>query len=376
MSTTIKCLSNFECPSQNVQWELLEPNNNNTYKRLIGSGKTLFQFFTNHGEFEVDERNIMVWDKEDDEVIFQALVQVKTEWLVLTLSSNELKNHDGTTYEVYDIKVIDCRGKHKTFSNFMESEKFLRTQAKRIKHLAKIHKLNVGYFYYCDESDDESDESSFEFYEQITQEPKSVENEVELKEMTDDEIAIMMQKEIHDEMCYFHLDTLVSKHIKKLDEHVENKAFEDAIDIARVIRSMLSGCKYRKGVGEELTKLHRGIVGDDLSHVTMFEQMESLKRTHKYLKINLIPTTLSGNNETLVQSRQNILYVTKTVYEQILRIHELLEKLVDASSKMRKGKQIQLGFTFKKISKLYFIPNQIIYNIRGFQNLNMVVNVW
>lgn len=377
----ILALADFECHKEHVYWEKLEPTHQMLPKRLMGSGKTLFEFHTDHGVLLVDERYIMSWDvDEDDEVLFQALAQKDNEWLVLdTCSGHLVDQHQTLYYDIKSIVVSDCRGCHKTFTNLIEVEQFLQHQANTIRALASQHGLDVSNFYLCDDtddSDDSQDSNDAPHTPAQIQEPAQEIEEVELKHMTDAEIAVMMNKEIQEQKALFILPAPLQDQTEKLNNHVQKEEFEQAIELAAIIRYMFRHCDYHDGVEELIQSLKRPMVGDDLSHVRSFEEMESLKRTHNYLRVNIVPVALLGNDEELASSRQNVLYVTKAVKERMDHVHELLEQLVDQSANMSKGKQIQLELNIRRILKSSFVPNELTYKIRGFQNLDMVVNVW
>ena len=380
----ILALSEFECLEEHVYWEKLEPAHQLLPKRLMGSGKTLFEFHTDHGLLLVDERYIMSWDvDEDEQLLFQALAQRDNEWFVLDTCSGHLVDQHQSLYDdIKSIVVSDCRGCHRSFTNLIEVEQFLRHQAITIKALASEHGLDVSNFYLCDDTNDvdDSDDSqdsddAFHTLAQ-TQEPVHDIEEVELKHMTDAEIAVMMNKEIQEQKALFILPAPLQDQTDKLNDHVQKEEFEQAIELAAIIRYMFRHCDYHEGVEDLLKSLKRPIVGDDLSHVRSFEEMESLKRTHNYLRVHIVPIALLGNDEELASSRQNVLYVTKTVKERLDHVHELLEQLVDQGTAMSKGRQIQLELVMRRILKSSFVPNELTYKIRGFQNLDMVVNVW
>ena len=377
----ILTLSDFECPKEHVYWERLEPARQLLPKRLMGSGKTLFEFHTDHGVLLVDERYIMSWDvDEDEQLLFQALVQKDNKWLVLdTCSGHLVDQHQIIYYDIKSIVVLDCRGCHRSFTNLIEVEQFLQHQANTIKALASQHGLDVSNFYLCDDTDDSDDSQDSDDVPHTPaqiQEPVQEIEEVELKHMTEAEIAVMMNKEIQEQKTLFILPAPLQDQTDKLNRHVEKEEFDQAIELAAVIRYMFRHCDYHEGVEELLQSLKRPIVGDDLSHVRTFEEMESLKRTHNYIRVNIVPVALLGNDEELASSRQNVLYVTKTVKQRIDHVHELLEQLVDQGTDMSKGMQIQLELVIRRILKSSFVPNELTYKIRGFQNLDMVVNVW
>ena len=383
----ILALSEFECLEEHVYWEKLEPAHQPLPKRLMGSGKTLFEFHTNHGVLYIDERHIMSWDvDEDEQLLFQALAQRDNEWFVLdTCSGHLVDQHQTLYYDIKSIVVSDCRGCHRSFTNLIEVEQFLQRQANTIKALASEHGLDVSNFYLCDDvddtndvddSDDSQDSDDVPHTPAQTQETVHDIEEVELKHMTDAEIAVMMNKEIQEQKALFILPAPLQDQTDKLNDHVQKEEFEQAIELAAIIRYMFRHCDYHEGVEELIQSLKRPIVGDDLSHVRTFEEMESLKRTHNYIRVHIVPIALLGNDEELASSRQNVLYVTKTVKERLDHVHELLEQLVDQGTAMSKGRQIQLELVMRRILKSSFVPNELTYKIRGFQNLDMVVNVW
>lgn len=386
----ILALADFECHKEHVYWEKLEPAQQWLPKRLMGSGKTLFEFHTDHGVLYIDERYIMTWDvDEDEQLLFQALALKDNKWLVLdTCSGHLVDQHKTLYYDIQSIVVSDCRGCHRSFTNLIEVEQFLQRQANTIKALASQRGLDVSNFYLCDDTDDtdDADDSDDSNDSQDsndaphtpaqTQEPVQEMEEVELVPMTDAEIAVMMNKEIQEQKALFILPAPLQDQTEKLNVHVQKEEFDQAIELAAIIRYMFRHCDYQEGVEELVQSLKRPIIGDDLSHVRTFEEMESLKRTHNYLRVNIVPVALLGNDEELASSRQNVLYVTKTVKERLDHIHELLEQLVDQGANMSKGKQIQLELVMRRILKSSFVPNEVTYKIRGFKNLDMVVNVW
>lgn len=372
-------LFDFACPKEHVYWEKLETTQKLLPKRLMGSGKTLFEFHTDHGVLLVDERYIMSWDiDEDEQLLFQALAQRDNEWFVLdTCSGHLVDQHQTLYYDIKSIVVSDCRGCHRSFANTMDLEQFLRRQANTIKTLASQHSLDVSNFYLCDDSDEESEDSD-DLVDIKTNktaiQPET--EEVELKHMTDREIAVMMNKEIQEQKALFSLPAPLQDQTERLGIHIDKEEYDQAIELAAIIRYMFRHCDYHEGIEELVQSLNRPIVGDDLSHVRMFEEMESLQRTHNYMHTHIIPVALLGNNEELASSRQNILYVPKTVKQRLDHIHELLEKLVDESVDMPKGRQTQLEICIRRIFKSSFVPNEITFKIRGFVNVDMVVNIW
>lgn len=367
-------LANFKCPEQHVVWE-----HNFAFdgqRRLVGSGKSLFQFTTKqpHVVFVVDERHIVSWDVDEENVLsFQALAKKDDTWCVLYTDAGCLRDQADTVYhEIESIEVLDCRGCHRTFAGHLDVQCFLSRQVANVRKAATDHDLDISSIV-CLEEESDDDSSIGPGDDEVLNEADEEETP---HEMTDEEIAIMMQQELEEQVQWFVVSPDVDEQMKLLSLHVENKEFDKALEIASIIRNMFHSCEYQPNAEDELCSLSREILGDDLSHVESFAEMESLKRTHNYVKVQIVPKELLGNNEALANSNHNILYVTKVVAERIAHVHSMLEVVVNQGADLPKGKQIQLQMQMKKISKLSYIPNALVYQVRGFKNFDMKVNLW
>lgn len=369
-------LTTFECPEQHVIWE----SHIALYgqRRLVGSGKSLFQITTRqpHAVFVLDERHIVSWDvDEENALVFQGLAMKDDTWCVLYTDGGCLKDQDDTVYhEIESIEVLDCRGCHRTFDGHLDAQRFLRRQVTTVRKLASDHNLDISSIVFWEESESDDDSSIGPVDDKVLNE--TTQEEETPHEMTDEEIAIMMQQELQEQVQWFVVSSDVDQHMTLLSEHVENKEFEKALEIAATIRNLFHACEYRPNAEHELCSLSREILGDDLSHVESFAEMESLKRTHNYVKVQIVPKELLGDNEALANSNHNIVYVTKVVAERIAHVHSMLEVVVNQGANLPKGKQIQLQMQMKKISKLSYIPNALVYQVRGFKNFDMKVNLW
>lgn len=370
----ISQLINFECPEQHVIWEHTIALDGQ--RRLVGSGKSLFQITTRQPRvvFVVDERHIVSWDvDEDNNLLFQALAKRGDTWCVLYTDCDGLKDQDDNLYHgIESIEVLDCRGCHRTFGGHLDVQRFLSRQVATVRKVANDHNLDISSIL-CSEEESDDDSSigpgNDEMLNQADEDEAS-------RDMTDEEIAIMMQQELQQQIRWFVISPDVDEQMKLLSQHVENKEYDKALEIASIVRTMFHSCEYQPNAEDEISSLSREILGDDLSHVESFAEMESLKRTHNYVKMQIVPKELLGDNEALANSNHNIVYVTKEVADRIAYIHKVLEAVVNEGADLPKGKQIQLQMQMKKISKLSYIPNALIYQVRGFKNFDMKVNLW
>ncbi len=379
-------LSTFECPEQNVEWEdTEEQGDGDAPTRLVGSGKTLFDVETDHGWIELWESNVAMWDWDEmGSFTFQGIGKLGDKWLVLNADQlgKKVTDQDGVEHEIKSIKVVDPNGCHKKFVQFLDYMKFLGKMNKSVKKTAKEHNLDISGFYnvyMSDEEDEEDEDDSSSEEENQTTQPEEIheeEKKVLLKEMNWEETAKFMFQEILDRTKIVELNKQIKEQIELVGKALQKEDWDEAIRVAALVRPLFRFCPYTEEAQDHVWKCTRKIIGDDLCHVKTFDDMMDLVKSHKYMKVCILPKELLGNQRRLADSKLNVLYVSQRVEKQFRNVHATLEVLVDESKDMEDGKKVQIDLDMKRILKSSYIPNQLIYKIRGFKNFDMMVNVW
>lgn len=355
--------------------------------RLVGSGKTLFDVETDHGWIELYESNVAMWDcNELGEFCFQGIGKLGDKWLVLNGDEfgRKVVDQDGVGHEIKSIKVVDPNGPHKKFVNyFLDYIKFLDRMNKSVKKTAREHNLDISDFYNVYTSDQESspegDESSEEeahVEKEAQVEGGESEKEVELSHMNWEETSKFMYQEILNRTKIVELNKQIKEQIEIMEKALGKEDWDEAIRVAALVRPLFRFCPYTEEAQGHVWKLDREIVGEDLCHVKTFDDMQALAQSHKYNKVHILPKELLGNQKRLADSKMNVLYVSKRVEAQFRNVHATLATLVDESKDMEEGKNVQIDLDMKRILKSSYIPNQLTYQIRGFKNFDMVVNLW
>ena len=346
---------------------------------LAGSGKTCFEFETDRGVIRVYEQHIHTWEKEEDCVYFEAIGQDSTNTyrILHDFSLTQFVDDHDIVYTIHTIRVsestplLDIRD-HATRAKYIDH------RINSIHELATRHSLDISSFGTCplDELSSQ-DENEVQDSMDLTNSPKDS-MEVELDILGWDEIATNMWNELHDRSKTVELSDALATALAQMEQAIETHHYDEAISQAERIRKHLAKCPYHDDIQDMVWRLDRPILKHDLSEVQTFEEMEQLATTHKFMRTTFIPCELLGEKARHGESHSNLLYVSRQVHGKIREIHSTLANLVDESSahEYTDGKQLQLEVTTKRIMKSSYIPNQIIYKIRGFKNVDLIVDVW
>jgi hypothetical protein len=165
--------------------------------------------------------------------------------------------------------------------------------------------------------------------------------------------------------------------MEKMKLLMESKNWKNASITGNKIRLQLSNCKFKKEY-HDMWKLDRPILNVDLSHIKTFDDMQTLVK-QKYIKINILPPEMLQESKNLADSHYNILYVDRKAEEQFRNVHATLNTLLDESENIinkNENKNIQIDIKCNRIYATSFIPNKITYMVRGFTNIDLVVNIW
>lgn len=367
-------LATFFCPEKNVEWEVYDHDCDiGDPTRLVGSGKTLFDVETNNGWIELDEQHVSSWSFDEmGNFFFQGVGKLGSKWLVLEGDEfgHKVKDQDGIEYEVKSIKVTDIRGPHVTFPHFMDYVKYLGQRCQTLSKLAQRHKLDISEF--LEYEDPDSDESSCEEEAQAVEE----EAEVEIVGMNWEETAKFMYVEIAQRATQVVLNDQIKEQLNFMEKALKEGDWDEAIKLAALVRPLFRTCPYTEEVQDTVWKLDRDHLGTNLAHIKGFDEMQGLVKSHRYMKVYLLPKALLGNQQRLADSPLNVLYVSPRAERQFRNVHATLDTLVEESKDMEEGKKVQVDLDMKRIEKRSYLPNQVIYHIRGFKNFDMVVNVW
>lgn len=374
-------LGNFEDIENHAAWEEVAQEifeGEEMPRRMVGSSHSTFVVETDKGELSFLENYLMswLWD-EMGTLTFQGAAKLGDQWSVFTSDQKgtTLTNQDGHTFVVHDVRIDDPNGNHLTFSTTLDYERFLAERRRHLATLSRLHSLDLTgmYEYFADDflSSEEEDEEE----EEGGGEAKK-EEEVELEELDCEQAAQFMWAEIQGSCQERKLVEPIQEYIGKMQHAIQEEKWEEAMRLAGIIRPLFQRCPYLEEVHETKFRLDRKKLGVDLGHVRTFEDMQVLAKTHKYIRTHVIPPELFGKQREVAESRYNILYVSRRAYDQLHNVHTTLGQLVDQSQYMKEGQRVQVEYDQFRLDPQHYVPNRIVYHIRGFRNFDMKVEIW
>jgi hypothetical protein len=356
--------------------------------QLVGSGRTKFVFWVEIDEVKtqihVYEKEILAWCVDDKYVTFDALGKLDNEYVLLRGRSHGesidvVGRHDNCC--VLDIQAKEDSNPLLTFSSLVEYEEIMLQRRQRVKFLTSKHHVCVGMdmledFEEFDSCSDVSDVSSQE-EEEKEEEVSVVYEEVELEDQDWKKIAQNMWSEIKECATMRRLNDGIVEFIRLMSDAIDGQEWEEAIAHAATIRPLFRFCPYKPEVEDKVWRINRKFLKDDLSHIENWTQMTDL-RLYMYERVHLVPLEVLGDHPGIAESADNVLFVHKDVYADMIAFHATLIELMDESEKndLKDGKQLQLSVDTKRILKSSYIPNRIIYQVRGFRNFDKIVDVW
>jgi hypothetical protein len=371
-------------------------------RKHMGTGRAKFVFTLEADgrkqEVRVDERNILAWDMISDEmeigrkeayVTFEAIGKFEDgvyRWMhgnpFGTAIEVTTTTPEGTSrwdqWDLVGIRVKDTEGKPVSFQSIDMYEDHMHAVRKQIKHMCKKHNLV--------DSDLASDlasvsSASSDGEDSADSEPAEPEKpeaqHVELEKLDWPCIANNMWKELNDMTRIRVVDDRVGQLLQKMAIAMDNKEWDAAIRLAAAIRPAFRFCKFSPEAEDKVWRLNRRILGEDLAHIQDHTDMIELQR-YGYMRTTLIPTEVLGGHRSVAQSPENTLVVSKKAHADICAFHKTLMHLMDESQRLgfADGKQVQLEVDTRRILKSSYLPNQIIYKVRGFCNFDKIVDVW
>lgn len=334
----------------------------------------------------VDERHILAWEKDE----FEAFIQNKAtkQYLHIQQAASHgdvdqmgwvyaIADVDNTEYVIQDIRLVDMPGTLTllTFDGIAQFEEELQRRYVQCIQLGRLHGLDVEELEIAlvgiggEVEIDEGLRSSEPEPEPHDPQPK---DEVVLPHMTEAEVAQRMFREIRKMSVRLDLTEDAQAALAELGEAMDQSDYVAAKDRAAEVRVLFNGCtlksEFEGSIGSVAPKGYASSRGETFEWVDTPTKFRNLVSTRGFIQMNLIPKEFIPEENTDVD--QNVVYVPPKTADAMCEFNKILRRFLKAEQK------IQLGVDFERCHPLCFLPNSIIYHVRGDENLDYKIHVW